>query len=511
MKKIFLSLLLAGTMLTSCDMNTEPVGVINIGDGIATMLDVTTARNGLYSFLRSRCAGTGVAVSDLQTDLFIGTMQNGNSYLPFTTGNIISNDQDIEGYWASQYSAIMQTNYVLEYVAAFRDNADLTEEQLAQVNRLLSEAHFMRGFFYYQLMAYYCGNYDSATASNPATGIPLVSKYYPTSDRSSYPGRSTLAETYKFIEDDLTEALKGLEEYEKTDMSALEPTGGGYLSSYAVKALQARIALMKGDYTTAETLSQNIIQSEIYPLCGLEEYISMWENDEGDEIIFQPYGDASQRGSVPSIGSIYYQIQPFQVKFSPAANVLSMYNDADARYHAFFEKSTVSYNGSNIRVPNFKKFPGNPAFDSGNTSAQKNLPKPFRSSEQYLILAEAALQNNHMSVASDALNDLREARIEGYERETFNNATALRDQIRLERQKELIGEGFRLIDLRRWNLGFSRDGNYSTKDYPAMSTYIINLALATQYIAGDHRYVWPIPSAEIQTNPQLAGQQNPGY
>ena len=116
-----------------------------------------------------------------------------------------------------------------------------------------------------------------------------------------------------------------------------------------------------------------------------------------------------------------------------------------------------------------------------------------------------------MSVASDALNDLREARIEGYERENFNNATALRDQIRIERQKELIGEGFRLIDLRRWNLGFTRDGNYSAKDYPAMSSYIINQALATQYIAGDHRYLWPIPSAEIQTNPQLAGQQNPGY
>jgi hypothetical protein len=31
------------------------------------------------------------------------------------------------------------------------------------------------------------------------------------------------------------------------------------------------------------------------------------------------------------------------------------------------------------------------------------------------------------------------------------------------------------------------------------------------YAAGDYRFVWPIPSDEIQVNPQLEGQQNPGY
>ena len=31
------------------------------------------------------------------------------------------------------------------------------------------------------------------------------------------------------------------------------------------------------------------------------------------------------------------------------------------------------------------------------------------------------------------------------------------------------------------------------------------------YTAGDHRFVWPIPSAEIESNPQMEGQQNDGY
>ena len=28
---------------------------------------------------------------------------------------------------------------------------------------------------------------------------------------------------------------------------------------------------------------------------------------------------------------------------------------------------------------------------------------------------------------------------------------------------------------------------------------------------GDHRYVWPIPQEEIDSNPNIANQQNPQY
>ena len=76
--------------------------------------------------------------------------------------------------------------------------------------------------------------------------------------------------------------------------------------------------------------------------------------------------------------------------------------------------------------------------------------------------------------------------------------------------KELIGEGFRLSDLRRWNLGFTRDGNYGS-GFPGMDGFIIALGTQVVYTPGDYRYTWPIPSAEMETNPQLAGQQNPGY
>lgn len=498
-------------MLASCDMNTEPDGSISLGDGIQKMDDVVSERNGLYSFLRSRTAGGYTTLSDLQTDLFIGTMQNGNSYLSFTTGNIQSNDSDIEGTWAGLLSGIMQTNYFLEYVEVFKNSAELTADQVASIDRYLSEAYFMRAYYNYLMMYYFCGTYDAATANNPATGIPLCLKYNPSSNRDTYPGRSTLAETYTQIEKDLALALTGLEAFETTNKSCLVMGGGGYLNSYAVKALQARVALMKGDYVNAEKIAKAVATSQYFPLTQINDYKNMWLNDTGDELIFQPYGDASQAGSIAATGSIFNQLSPVAAKFIPSAAVIAAYSDDDIRKDAFISEMEVNYSGSDITTPWFDKFPGNSIFDAGSsTSALKNKPKPFRTAEQYLIWAEAAAQLGHTTDANEALNTLRAARIDGYEDQNYNGNVLLQ-QIYQERVKELIGEGFRLGDLRRWNVGFTRDGNYDSDLYPDMTSYIVNLALQCVYIAGDYRYTWPIPSAEIQTNPQLAGQQNPGY
>ena len=79
-----------------------------------------------------------------------------------------------------------------------------------------------------------------------------------------------------------------------------------------------------------------------------------------------------------------------------------------------------------------------------------------------------------------------------------------------------IGEGFRMGDLRRWKQGFSRNGDYSIIDQAANNTSPLSgavnpLGVTVSYNSGDFRYTWPIPSAEMDINPQLEGQQNPGY
>lgn len=136
------------------------------------------------------------------------------------------------------------------------------------------------------------------------------------------------------------------------------------------------------------------------------------------------------------------------------------------------------------------------------------MGKPFRLSEMYLILAEASYENGDEPTANSALNTLRSNRINRYAETTYTGLD-LRDQIRTERAKELIGEGFRLSDLRRWKLGFTRDGSYPLN--PVVTAIFNVVDMQVTYTSDDYRYVWPIPSTEIENNPQLKGQQNPGY
>lgn len=160
-----------------------------------------------------------------------------------------------------------------------------------------------------------------------------------------------------------------------------------------------------------------------------------------------------------------------------------------------------------VRVLYSPNSPGNPVFDV-TLQAIKNMPKILRLSEMYLIKAEAAQLSGQPEIANEALRDLRRARILGYNNPDYSG-DELRDEIRLERTRELIGEGFRMSDLRRWGLGFKRNPNYPISS--GMPALFRELDKNLSYSPGDHRLVWPIPQDEMETNPQIAGQQNPGY
>ena len=82
--------------------------------------------------------------------------------------------------------------------------------------------------------------------------------------------------------------------------------------------------------------------------------------------------------------------------------------------------------------------------------------------------------------------------------------TALISLIRAERERELVGEGFRLTDLKRYGEGFTRQQSQDD----ALSNPI---GLNMQVSADNTHWLWAIPQREIDANPQIKGQQNPGY
>ena len=501
-KYFFAAILAVGTLLTSCDMDMRPYGSLDDENAIQSVNDCQRFRNGLYSSLRGLTTGSYVYATDIQADQFQGTVTNDNRMGIISIGNILSSDQDITNYWANVYSVINSANYAIEKMEELLAGGSLSANDSAAISRYLGEAKFIRAYCYYWLADHFCEQYSAETAQAAHKGLPLVTTYHPTGDASAYPGRSTQDETYGLIESDLQDAYTALTAFEQTDKENVA-ANAPYLSSYAVLAMQARIALAKGDNATALSKAEEIINTNLYPLTELDDYLTLWTEDTGTEVLFRPFMSNAELGN--STGITYLSVNLDNADYIPTYDLLAMYGEGDVRFDAYFDVWELTETKAAAYV--FCKYPGNESLKTGTQPNYMNMPKVFRTSELYLIAAEAAIGSDPTK-ANKYLNDLRAKRIRNYQAVTYNG-TELRDQIRLERQKELVGEGFRLSDLRRWGLGFTRNPEHP--ENPAIEDILVVNSSNVTYEAGDHRYVWPIPSDEMQTNPQLEGQQNPGY
>jgi hypothetical protein len=192
----------------------------------------------------------------------------------------------------------------------------------------------------------------------------------------------------------------------------------------------------------------------------------------------------------------------------PEQWIIDEFTSDDIRFQTWFKKTPVVFGTLNSNLYIFTKFPGNPELMPGETiSTYLNKVKPFRIAEQYLIAAEAYAASGDAVNANKYLNALRKKRLESHSERNYSGEE-LMTQIKKERVKELFGEGFRLKDLKRWNKGFARSA--------AQDDQIINNAgsTLTEFLsksADDPFFLWPIPQSEIDSNPQIRGQQNPGY
>lgn len=505
MKRILFAILLACTLLTSCDMDKTPYGSLDNETAIRNLEDCRHYRNSLYSSMRGLTTGAYVNYPEIQMDMFIGVVNNGNRVGEFANGIFTSSSDDITSMWSGLYSVINSANFIINKMEEMNASGEFEDEELVELNRYIGEAKFVRAYCYYWLADHFCEAYSATTATAAAKGLPIVKVYHPTGDSGSYPGRSTQDETYGFIEEDLADAYNALVAYEAVDNRNVAPNAP-YLSSYAVLALQARIALLKGDNDTALSKAEEIINSGIYTLATKENFIRMWTDDEGTEAIFRPFMSQTELGS--STGGSYLSANQDGADYIPSYETYSIYDENDVRFEAYFTAWDLLVDGRNVLAYVFYKFPGNPALKPTATPNYVNMPKVFRMGEIYLIAAEAAANADNPTKANKYLNDLRTNRIYNYT-ETNYTGLALIQQIRTERFKELIGEGFRMSDLRRWGLGFTRYPSYP--ENPEVESIFVPSGKNLSYTAGDYRFVWPIPTDELGANPQLKGQQNPGY
>lgn len=520
MKKLYISMMLLGAMaFSSCDMDLKPVGTLDEETAIQSSQDMRKFRNTLYTNLRSVTSGAFVYLTDIQLDGFNGLISNGNNLSDFSYGQIYPTNSNVTGYWSSNYVMISNANALIEKADFLSASSNFTDEEKMVFARYKGEAQFTRALGYFNLVEHFSKSYTQTDPTAAHSGVPLVTKYEPTGDVTKYPSRATIAETYALIDADLQAAYDALKAYEESGYTdkyteKYETDKTTYLTSYAVAAMQARVALVKGDYQTAWDKATSIITSNKYKLVLRSAYTKMWKNDTGSEIIFQPFMSDTEKGG--SNGGIFQKEDESDPYYIPNYGTLMMFveNEGDIRYDAWF----TTYNdflieGQSYKAYVFCKYPGNASI---NTTKNEfvNKTKVFRTSEMYLIAAEAGahLGGDKLSQANKYLNDFCKKRYSGYQDKTYS-ANMLINQTLQERKREFIGEGMLWTDLRRTNQGFQRLSNFDIgdPDFDKINAVMFNVGKNLKYGAGDYRFTWPIPKDEIDSNPQLKGQQNPGY
>jgi len=479
----------------SCELDRYPFDQIEQSQAFKTVEDATSLRNGLYSGMRGRLDGIFLFTTDVQADMLNATLDYGNrNGFPHRWSGFLADDYTIRDVWKGYYSEMVDINNLINNIGLI-EAGDAEEQQLLDV--YLGEAYLLRAFCYHQLVLRFARDYEPATAGTDP-GVPLVLEF----DVTLLPERASVEAVYQQIISDISNARAFL-------ASVSGYSDAAELTYDAAVALEARVRLCMHDYAGAAAAANSLITPGTYPLIttapGLK---AMWQDDISSEVIFQ--FPLSAPNELANTNNIYLRYQAglnkFAPDFVPQQWVVDMYEDTDIRKNVYLERKLVIIQG--IDYPDIwliNKFPGNPDLFTAATTNHQQKPKVFRIAEMYLVSAEAAAQNpSGEAAALNTLNQLRVAR--GLLPLSDLSGSDLMDAIREERTRELICEGMRLDDLKRWHLGFSRSTPQNVNLIETGPDYEQKTVAAD-----DDKFVWGIPANDITTNPNIANQQNPGW
>lgn len=496
---------IAAVLLTvatvSCDLDKYPYNAIEQSQAFKTLADAGTVRNGMYGNMRARQHGIFMFSTDVQADMLNATLDFGNrNGSPHRWEGFLDTDYTIRDVWRGYYSALVNVNNAIAMLPTI-EPANETEK--AALDSYIGEAHLFRAYYYHQLVLRWAKAYDPATAASDP-GVPLVLTF----DVTLKPSRASVAEVYQQILADISEAKKLLANIAGAQNS-------NRFTIDAVTAFEARIHLHMRNWAGASTAAKNLINSGKYPLVNTEaDFRKMWVNDNSSEIIFQLQliapSELSPTDPWNNVNTIYLGLRPSDGKyvpdFVPQKWVIDQYEDNDVRKKVYLDKKPLIIQG--IDYPDIyviNKYPGNPALFTGATTNYQHKPKVFRIAEMYLIAAEADAQTTAgEGSALTLINQLRTAR--GASTLASLTGASLMNEIRNERTRELLCEGFRLDDLKRWKLGFTRT--------TPQNLNLINVTPSGDYhmktvTADNQKFVWGIPSNDLTTNPNIS--QNPGW
>lgn len=477
---------LTAAIFSSCNgfLDRLPTDSVPAQKALVTIEDATVAVNGLYTPLKYYTVyGTYMAsMGDMRADNLYPREIGGNSSVIYAL-EYESEQSSYFTLWSQFYAVINRCNSFLENIDALETKSASDE---ARKNSYKGEAYAVRALCLFEIAKLY--GYPYQYDKGASYGAVILKNTVSPSE--SHVPRSSVAETYAAIEEDLQNA----ESLISKDVNL------GHFNYWAVKLLQAKVALYKGDYSTAYTAAKTVISGSPYRMVPNAEYLAYW-GKEGDkesvlELLVSTNGDIDGDGGFYTIyHNLWFDDKNAGASIIPTKKWRDLFNetpnDVRAQMIAYDDPETGAKKTGEYWL---KKFIGNK--DQGYTF-RRNNPRVMRITEAYLIAAEAGLEVG-ASDASDYLNIVRKRADP-----TAADVTATLALIQLERQKEFIGEGHRFYDVMRRGGTITRDLSADPHDYAGGSGY------KTSFSWDYFKVALPISHEQRMIYPEL--QQNPGY
>jgi hypothetical protein len=446
---------------SSCEksyLELVPTTSLTPDQALAKEADLQVALRGAYAGLRGvdLLGRTVPVIGDVMADNAYQSLVNTNRYTLFNNYTFNITDANASGLWATAYTVILRANQIINSPVAANTN----------VNQYKGEAYAIRALCYFELAKFFAVPY---TESADALCVPIVTVY----NSDLKPARAKNSEVYNLMISDLDKAYSLMTAF----------TNSSQFSKYAAKALQAKIYLSKGDKASAKTAALDVITNSGFTAVTAANHAAYWASGavrtDKVETLFEVSSDATANLAFDALSYLYSQ--------SGNYGDLLCSDDLYASFAVTDVRRSLYPTGTRGGVPSVfvAKYPV--------ISGDVNDTKVVRLSEMYLIAAEGSLPADETSAKTylNTLTALRGATA------IASTGTQLFEDVITERRKELAFEGERYNDLQRLKRAVTRSANYPST------------ARSIEY--GNFRRILPIPQVEVDANPAIRVQQNPGY
>ena len=514
MKK-YLSIIIAITIFASCkkDLDQVPISTATTSTFYKQPSDFIQAINAVYNDLRNY-PDRLMQLSEVRSDnIYPSNNDVGRDHDPINNfaPNIASN-VNVEEAWRSDFNGIFRANTLLEQIAANGDNVG----SVPLAARLTAEAKFLRAFFYFDLVRYY-------------GKVPIIDHTVSASEAVTI-ARSTVADVYALIIDDLKFAVANLPANYSGTFPSYSATDVGRATKYAAEATLALVYMTRSgptysiegagmglnEWNLALPLLQDIITNGPFvfnsnqyafttpggvPATGIFSYSNQnpaYTTGNREAIFDVMY--ITQTGS--GLGATYpWSLVPqdyFNAYGNPSTSgslgapsvsddLVNSYTASDTRKTPFIH--TTRYGG--ITEPFYRKYLDTTKVPSTNSRFDWGINFiAIRYTDILMLKAECILHGAPGSQADvDAIVNQVRARA-GLTPITNVTLAQLFD----ERRREFAGEGSRWFDLQR-------SGNLITKMNAFIAVEDAAIKKMNQVAAKD--IIYPVPQSQLDAAPGL--------